>query len=593
MAVESREPPTPENWRRRRRPQRWRRSPQRRRRPGGSHISPTTSPTPISPTTVVGLPATPNERGLSGIVRCAPKHDIFDWEANPQCQGIVSEDEHEQKNERTVLRRGGGGESSYGTDVGGLGSRRTFLHKSAEEEDGMGAGCLQKDLAVAQKLRVAQNTVPRRVAKGEVGFDLTGLNVGVVVQLLDGHGPPGRGGDFPSWVIFMTRAASAAAASTTGPAHGGHDGIVPYGRRPGGGGGRGASPHNSLSAGKPCMEPSFEVTDGTSSRAMEIPLKRTNMTAQEMVPDSTNPAHDPRYWCLPPVRDQPSPTGRGSRRLYLVTQGKVVGIWHNWTVVKAMVSGYSEGAVRGHDTMEGCVAEWQQHCALGVHPHPAMPANPETPIPDLSILSLSDVGQIRWSSDDTSITRTSSPTATSSASSVTASSWTEVPAQARYFALWGARVVYTDRGEARTAFLQAEEEGSRPRVLSSVDYDEAQAFAEATNFMCLMTTRGANDFCGEGPREDSPEERTPETEERTRETSVAKEAPSPPSQLHQSPPDAPGSQPLDGAPTNPAPGALPVPMLQCALAGPEVHVTAGPCHYQGMVHIATRTSGQL
>ncbi|KAJ7812083.1 hypothetical protein B0H14DRAFT_2606037 [Mycena olivaceomarginata] len=43
------------------------------------------------------------------------------------------------------------------------------------------------------------------------------------------------------------------------------------------------------------------------------------------------------------------------------------------TVVKAMVSGYPSGAQHGHHTMEGCIAEWQEHCALGVHPHPAVP----------------------------------------------------------------------------------------------------------------------------------------------------------------------------------------------------------------------------
>ncbi|KAJ7214590.1 hypothetical protein B0H12DRAFT_1242149 [Mycena haematopus] len=200
------------------------------------------------------------------------------------------------------------------------------------------------------------------------------------------------------------------------------------------------------------------------------------MTAQEMVPDSANPAHDPQFWCLPPVRDQPSATGRGAHRMYLVTQGKVVGIWYNWTVVKAMVSGYPEGAQRAHDTMEGCVAEWQQHCALGVHPHQADPANAGTPIPDLSVLSLTEVG--RMSGDDTSTAPTTTTTSVSSVSSATATTWTEVPELARYFALWGARIVYTDRREARTAFLQAEEEGLRPRVLSSTNYDEAQAFAE-------------------------------------------------------------------------------------------------------------------
>jgi hypothetical protein len=43
------------------------------------------------------------------------------------------------------------------------------------------------------------------------------------------------------------------------------------------------------------------------------------------------------------------------------------------TVVKAMVSGHPSGAQRGHQTMRGCIAEWQEHCVLGVHPHPVEP----------------------------------------------------------------------------------------------------------------------------------------------------------------------------------------------------------------------------
>jgi hypothetical protein len=38
-----------------------------------------------------------------------------------------------------------------------------------------------------------------------------------------------------------------------------------------------------------------------------------------------------------------------------------------------MVSGHPSGAQCGDHTMEGCVAEWQEHCCLGVHPHPADP----------------------------------------------------------------------------------------------------------------------------------------------------------------------------------------------------------------------------
>lgn len=38
-----------------------------------------------------------------------------------------------------------------------------------------------------------------------------------------------------------------------------------------------------------------------------------------------------------------------------------------------MVTGYAHGANHGHQTMAGCVAEWQKHCVLGVHPHDTDP----------------------------------------------------------------------------------------------------------------------------------------------------------------------------------------------------------------------------
>lgn len=42
--------------------------------------------------------------------------------------------------------------------------------------------------------------------------------------------------------------------------------------------------------------------------------------------------------------------------------------------MEAMVAGYPANAQRGHHTLEGCIREWQLHCALGVHPHPVDPA---------------------------------------------------------------------------------------------------------------------------------------------------------------------------------------------------------------------------
>jgi hypothetical protein len=59
-------------------------------------------------------------------------------------------------------------------------------------------------------------------------------------------------------------------------------------------------------------------------------LTPTNMTVGEMIPDTLNPAHDPKFWCLPPVRDAPSEHRRKGYRMYLVSQGRAVGVWYNW-----------------------------------------------------------------------------------------------------------------------------------------------------------------------------------------------------------------------------------------------------------------------
>ncbi|KAJ7817253.1 hypothetical protein B0H14DRAFT_3474731 [Mycena olivaceomarginata] len=68
---------------------------------------------------------------------------------------------------------------------------------------------------------------------------------------------------------------------------------------------------------------------------MSPTLPPTNMTAEEMIPDTLNPTHDLKFWCLPPVRDQASERQNGRYPMYLVTQGR--------TVVKAMVSGHQSG----------------------------------------------------------------------------------------------------------------------------------------------------------------------------------------------------------------------------------------------------------
>ncbi|KAJ7289820.1 hypothetical protein C8J57DRAFT_1494238 [Mycena rebaudengoi] len=223
----------------------------------------------------------------------------------------------------------------------------------------------------------------------------------------------------------------------------------------------------------------------------------TNMSASEMVPDTLNAAHDPRYWCLPPQRDSPNVVvgepNKGKHTFYLVSQGYVVGTWRNWTVAKAMISGFSGAAHRGHRTYEGCVNEWQQHCALGVHPHPVDPAlgatertdngppakgdKPAAPAParlpswkgkavdpalqaemkKYCMPNLPEAGPSRAADDD--------------ADNVG-------PRPGRYSAIWGGRIVFCSCYEARCAFLAAEERGLEPQLLSTDNFTEAQDYSE-------------------------------------------------------------------------------------------------------------------
>ncbi|KAJ6530770.1 hypothetical protein B0H19DRAFT_1082481 [Mycena capillaripes] len=127
--------------------------------------------------------------------------------------------------------------------------------------------------------------------------------------------------------------------------------------------------------------------------------------------------------------------------MYLVTQGRRVGVWYNWTIVKAVVDGYPSGAQRGHQTMKSCVAEWQQHCVLGVHPHPMDPA-----------LLTTGNGTPRGMTPPAAISRSPSPGLREELgqAELVATTWVDVPEVTRFFAIWGGRIAYSDRNYYET-----------------------------------------------------------------------------------------------------------------------------------------------
>ncbi|KAJ7758919.1 hypothetical protein B0H14DRAFT_2975215 [Mycena olivaceomarginata] len=236
------------------------------------------------------------------------------------------------------------------------------------------------------------------------------------------------------------------------------------------------------------------------------------MTAEEVIPETDNPAHNSRFWCLPPVRDQPSEDRRGGGYpMYLVSQGRAVGVWHNWTVcevdgerssvrcagwpshdgrvhcrvARALRSGSPpasrcsrrDAPTAGCDTGNGRTIEVER--APGGTGTSSSPTNRRRLycMPQLASLSLEDVATTPSAADDLS-------SSVSSPLSITSTEWVTVPDAARYFALWGGRIIYTDRAEAREVFVEAERQEEKPKILTTTDYNEAQAFSEAIYWLC-------------------------------------------------------------------------------------------------------------
>ncbi|KAJ7678414.1 hypothetical protein B0H17DRAFT_1206871 [Mycena rosella] len=79
------------------------------------------------------------------------------------------------------------------------------------------------------------------------------------------------------------------------------------------------------------------------------------MTVEDMVPDTVNPQHDAQFWCLPRMHSTASERQSSQGfAFYLITEGRKVGIFNNWTLAQAMVTNFPSGGYRGHQTVEGC-----------------------------------------------------------------------------------------------------------------------------------------------------------------------------------------------------------------------------------------------
>ncbi|KAJ7873227.1 hypothetical protein B0H13DRAFT_2348906 [Mycena leptocephala] len=183
-------------------------------------------------------------------------------------------------------------------------------------------------------------------------------------------------------------------------------------------------------------------------------LVTTNMTPEEVVPDTMTEGHDPRFWCLPPMREDLNAAVRngGGYEFYLVTQGRKVGVWRNWTVAKAMISGYPDNAHKGHHSYAACVVEWQAHCPLGVHPHPGDPqwngdkkGKQSTSRGETTSTTLTGTAPTTTDAPARRAPRRSSslPDRRRTSGTLVAAGGTSSLATSRYFAIFGMGVVYS------------------------------------------------------------------------------------------------------------------------------------------------------
>jgi hypothetical protein len=70
----------------------------------------------------------------------------------------------------------------------------------------------------------------------------------------------------------------------------------------------------------------------TNMSSQPTKLAPTNLPVEELVMDDRG-VKDPRYYCLPPFRgdpSHPSPRRKGGFPFHLVAQGRRVGIFDNW-----------------------------------------------------------------------------------------------------------------------------------------------------------------------------------------------------------------------------------------------------------------------
>ncbi|KAJ7109542.1 hypothetical protein C8R43DRAFT_962546 [Mycena crocata] len=217
-------------------------------------------------------------------------------------------------------------------------------------------------------------------------------------------------------------------------------------------------------------------------------FSKVQLPEDDVLPDNRTAGHNPRFWCLPPMRNDVNlEVPRAQYRFYLVTRGRMVGVWRRWSVAQLMTTGFPDAGYKGHNSYKTCIAEWQEQCRMGVHPHPVDPdvinaqgkrCEVVGETSSLVVAAKPSTATSRRSGGRGTAPRCSLSTPPSNVSAVVGRDAPKERAP-RYFAIWGGEIVYsTSRdkngkvprfGELPEADRRSVGTGVEERVVRGVD----------------------------------------------------------------------------------------------------------------------------
>ncbi|KAJ7799344.1 hypothetical protein B0H14DRAFT_2617077 [Mycena olivaceomarginata] len=199
----------------------------------------------------------------------------------------------------------------------------------------------------------------------------------------------------------------------------------------------------------------------------EPQMAKTNLPVEEMLPDRDTRGHDPRYWCLPPMREDPDAVVpiTGGYKFHLVTRGRQVGVWKTGRLPSPWCRAIRTPPTKAITRMSLAWGNGRR-TANWVFTH--TPSSRRTPRRGNSGRARERVGS----------RGALPPPPASHRTSGAVSGGRSRPASVHHYAIWGAGVVYSTKYTAKLAFQDAVEEGREPELLSTDEFEVALAYAE-------------------------------------------------------------------------------------------------------------------